>query len=472
MLAKRMNADQRAWVLMANRDMMNPVMAGDVCRVTVVGPRHQVDLALPAGVPFAQLFPAIAHFSQLDSRESPGGWVLQRLGERPLPPSLTPAAAGLLDGELIYLRPRAAELPEVMSDDIADEIAGVHGGAGRWTSGDARRVAFGAGALALVAGAVVIARSAAPDPAVLAGALALLLLAAAASAARAAGDTLAGVVLGYAALPYAFLAGADAVGRSQAGGPWHAGAPGTLAGLALTALAAVLAAVAVTLPAFLGPAAAALFGLLACWLLVSWPSLGAAGSAALTASAVLALMPLIPGLAFRLAGLRLPPVPASADDLRDDALLAPAADVRVRAEAADRIVIGAVAAVGLFGAGAEVALGLGHGMLPRVTAAVLACALLLRSRVFPGRAQRLCLIVPGYAGLALLGAVAGGLTAVLALVAGAGVVIAAGGWLPGHRPSPFWGRAADVVDLALVAALVALALGVAGILHSLHGLCG
>jgi type VII secretion integral membrane protein EccD len=454
--------------------MMNPVVAGDVCRITVVGPLHRVDLALPSGVPFAQLFPAVAHFSRLDACEAPGGWVLQRLGQRPFPPSVTPAAAGLLDGELIYLRPRVAELPEMMSDDIADEIAGVHGGPGRWTSGDARRVTFCAAALALAAGAVVIARSATPAPAAVAGAMALLLLAAAASAARAAGDTLAGLVLGYAALPYAFLAGLDAVGgpHGHAGDPLRAGAPGALAGFALTALAAVLAAVAVTLPAFLGPAVAALFGVLACWLAVTWPVLGPAGSAALAATAALALMPLIPGLAFRLARLRLPPVPASADDLRDDALLAPAADVRLRAVAADRIVVGAIAAVGLSGAGAEIALVLGHGALPRVMAAVLSCALLLRSRVFPGRAQRLWLIVPGYAGLALLGAAVGGLTALLALGAGAAVVIGAGAWLPAHRPSPFWGRAADVADMSLVAALVPLALGVAGILHYLHGLGG
>jgi hypothetical protein len=103
-------------------------------------------------------------------------------------------------------------------------------------------------------------------------------------------------------------------------------------------------------------------------------------------------------------------------------------------------------------------------------AAVLACALLLRSRAFPGRTQRLCLIVVGYAGLALLGALVGGVPALLALGVGAGVVIGAGMWLPGRRPSPFWGRAADVIDLALVASLVALALGVAGILHSLRGL--
>jgi type VII secretion integral membrane protein EccD len=457
---------------MAYGDMMNPVVAGDVCRITVVGPRYRVDMALPSAVPFAQLFPAIAHFSRLDAREVPGGWVLQRLGQRPFQPSVTPASAGLLDGELIYLRPRVAELPEITSDDIADEIAGVHGGPGRWTSGDARRVAFCAGALALAAGAVVVARSATPAPAAVAGATALFLLAAAASAARAAGDTLAGVVLGYAALPYAFLAGLDAVGTPRGGGPLPAGASGALAGFAVTALAAVVAAIVVTLPAFLGPAAAAMFGVLASWLAVTWSGLGASGSAALVATAALALMPLAPGLAFRLARLRLPPVPASADDLRDDALLAPTADVRLRAAAADRIVAGAIAAVGLSGAGAEVALGLGHGVLPRVTAAVLCCALLLRSRVFPGRAQRLWLIVPGYAGLALLGTAAGGFTALLALGAGAAVVIWAGAWLLGHRPSPFWGRAADVADLVLVAALVPLALGVAGVLNYLHGLGG
>jgi len=457
---------------MMNGDMMNLATAGDVCRITVVGPRYRVDVALPATVPFADLFPAIAHFSRLDAREAPGGWVLQRLGQRAFAPSMTPAAAGLLDGELIYLRPRVVELPEMMSDDIADEIAAVHDGQGRWASGDARRVAFGAGALALAAGAVVIARSAVPAPAAVAGAVALLLLAAAASAARAAGDTLAGVVLGYAALPYAFLGGLAADGASHAGGPLHAGAFGVLAGFAVTALAAVVAATAVTLPAFLGPAIAAMFGAAACWLDSTWSGLGAAGAAALVVTSALALMPLVPSLAFRLAKLPLPPVPASADDLRDDALLAPVPDVRLRAVAADRIVAGAIAAVGLTGAGAEITLGSGHGVLPRVMAAALACALLLRSRVFPGRAQRLWLIAPGYAGLALLGVEAGRLTALLALVAGAAVVIWVGAWLPGHRPSPFWGRAADVADMLLVASLVPLALGVAGVLNYLHGLGG
>jgi type VII secretion integral membrane protein EccD len=447
---------------------MNPTASDDVCRITVISPRRRVDVALPAAVPFAHLFPAIAHFSQLTAQESPGGWVLQRLGEQPFTPSMTPASAGLLDGELIYLRPRGAELPEIASDDIADEIAAVHDGPGRWTRNDGRRAAFGAGALALAAGAVVIARSGVPAPTAVAGGVALLLLAAAAVATRAAGDTLAGMLLGYAALPYAFLAGLAADGASH-GGPLHAGAIGVFAGLAVTAVAAVIASAAVTLPAFLGPAVAAIFGMLACWLASTWSGLGAAGAAALVVTVALALMPAAGSLALRVARLALPPVPASADDLRDDALLAPAAGVRPRAVAADRIVAGAIAAVGLTSAGAEIVLDYGHGALPRVMAAVLAGALLLRSRVFPGRVQRLWLIVPGCAGLALLGVTAGRLAALLALTAGAAVAVWAGARPPG-RLSPFWRRAAEVADMVLVVALVPLALAVAGVLNYLHGI--
>ena len=31
----------------------------DTCRITVVGPRRRVDLALPTRIPFAELFPAV-----------------------------------------------------------------------------------------------------------------------------------------------------------------------------------------------------------------------------------------------------------------------------------------------------------------------------------------------------------------------------------------------------------------------------
>ena len=107
-----------------------------------------------------------------------------------------------------------------------------------------------------------------------------------------------------------------------------------------------------------------------------------------------------------------------------------------------------------------------------VTLAVLGCAMLLESRLFRGRIQRLALMGAGYAGLAWLAVMYAHVVNVAALVVAAGLVVAIGTWLPGHRPSPFWGRAADVVDTLLIVAMIPLALGVAGVLSFLHGLNG
>ena len=66
---------------------------------------------------------------------------------------------------------------------------------------------------------------------------------------------------------------------------------------------------------------AATFGRRAAALAWLWPGLSAAGAAGLVVAPALALTPLIPAVAFRLARLPLPAVPASAADLRDDAFL-------------------------------------------------------------------------------------------------------------------------------------------------------
>ena len=463
---------------------MSQGVAEDICRVTVVGPRTRVDLALPVNVPFAELFPGIAHFAGLDAAaiaEAPEGWALQRLGEPPFEPPATPAQAGVADGELLYLRPWVTALPPVASDDIADEIAGVHDGPGRWGARDGRRVALGAGAAALAAGVVVLLRTGPPwpVPAMSAGLLAVLLLAAGAAVSRAAGDAGAGAVLGYAALPYTFAAGVLAPLRTLPLA--HVSALAMLAGLALVMTAALIAATAIAhgMAVFFGVAVAAAFGIAAAALAYLWPGLTAAGAAGLVAAPALALTPLVPAVAFRLARLPLPPVPASAEDLRDDAFIAgTGVDVRSRALAADRFVTGAVSGLGLLGAGAGIVLALGRSGLAPVMCAALACALLLRSRVFRGRAQRLWLVIPGYGSLTWLAVVLAGRSMrvagpdLLALVAATAIVVGTGIWLPAHRPSPFWGRAADVCDTALIISLVPLALGVAGVFGFLHGLGG
>jgi type VII secretion integral membrane protein EccD len=459
---------------------MTAAAAGDLCRVTVISPRKRVDLALPAHVPFAELFPGIALYAGLDRAavaDAPEGWALQRLGEPPFDPPKTPAQAGVADGELLYLRPWLSALSPAISDDISDDIAGVHDGPGRWSGPDGRRLALGAAAAALAAGALIVFRSGPPwsMPALAAGLLAVLLLATGAAVSRAGGDAAAGAVLGYPALPFAFAAGLLGPLRKL---PLSQVSPVVLlAGFVLLAVAALVAATVIAhgVPVFAGVAVAATFGAAGAALAWLWPGLSAAGAAGLVVTPALALTPLIPAVAFRLARLPLPAVPASAEDLRDDAP-EPGVDVRGRAAAADRIVTGVVSGLGLLGGGAAIVLGLSRGGLAPVLAAALACVLLLRSRVFRGRAQRLWLLIPGFGALAGLAVTLAGTSmraagpVLLALVAAATIMAAAGLQRPGHRPSPFWSRTADVADTVLIISLVPLALAVAGVFGLLHGL--
>ena len=143
---------------------MSSAGGNDLCRITVVGPSRRVDIALPGYVSFADLFPAVARYAGLDGPEvvgEKGGWVLQRLGQEPFSPAMTPLQAGLRDGEMIYLRPQRAQLPQLAFDDVADVIAtGLNDLPGRWAPRDIRRVALGVGVAALVAGAAAIARAA------------------------------------------------------------------------------------------------------------------------------------------------------------------------------------------------------------------------------------------------------------------------------------------------------------------------
>src|SRR5215469_2353603 len=134
----------------------------DICRITVTGPRRRMDVAVPAGVTFAEFIPVAVRACGLTGEQltgSPGGWVLQRLAEAPFEAGQTLAAAGIRDGDIVHLRPRVLALPPAVCDDIADELAAVHHGPGRWTAADTRRLALGGCAAALLTGALLLMRS-------------------------------------------------------------------------------------------------------------------------------------------------------------------------------------------------------------------------------------------------------------------------------------------------------------------------
>lgn len=466
---------------------MSPTSGTDLCRVTVVGPRRRVDIVLPAYVPFAELFPTVLRYAGPDLANAglaSGGWVLQRLAQPPFEPGMTPQQVGLRDGEMLYLRPRLSQLPQLAFDDVADVIAtGVNEQPDRWSPQAARGAGLAAGALALVAAAAALLASGPPwvSPSVTAAAVAVILIAAAGAVSRAAGDSAAGAVLGYLALPYGFLAGL--LGAARSASLSHLGTSQVLTGLAAVVLLTAIAGAAAAdgLPIFFGVGGAALLGVIAAavTLGVNFHG-GAAGPAAVTVAVALALTPLIPMITFRMARVTLPAVPRNAEDLRRDSLMVDGEKVLGRAAVADRFVTGIVCGLGLLATAAEVALAVGGGTPARVMSAAVACVLLLRARVFRGRAQRLWLLLPGYGGLALLAASASlndGQQAVLLLtlaplLAGAALVMGVGMWLPAHRPSPFWGRAADIIDMLLIVSLIPLALGVAGVFSYVRGLAG
>ncbi|HET9897937.1 MAG TPA: type VII secretion integral membrane protein EccD [Streptosporangiaceae bacterium] len=463
---------------------MASAAASDLCRVTVVGPSRRVDIALPYYVTFADLFPTVARFAGIEGPDwvgEKGGWVLQRLGEEPFAPAMTPQQVGLVDGELIYLRPHRAQLPLMAFDDVADVIAsGLSEQPGRWAARHARWVMLGAGLVALAAGAVFILRCGPPwpVPALASAVFAVGLLLAVLAVSRAWGDSLAGALLGYAAIPYAFLAGL--LGTAGAIPLARIGAAHVLSAFGAAALAAVLAAVAsAELPLYSGVVLASLLAVAAAWIGSAF-GIGFAAAALVVAVLALALTPLIPSVSFRLARMALPQVPADAGDLRRDTLTIDGAKVFARTASADRFVTGVVSGIGLVGAAATGALALTRSWLGLTACAVLACVLLLRSRLFRGVGQRLWLLVPGFGGLLLLavGQIHGSsqaqhLTLALGpLAAGVAVAVGVGLWLPGHRPSPIWGRIADVADTALIISLIPLALGVAGVFGKVRGLGG
>jgi hypothetical protein len=54
----------------------------------------------------------------------------------------------------------------------------------------------------------------------------------------------------------------------------------------------------------------------------------------------------------------------------------------------------------------------------------------------------------------------------------AGVVVGLAIWLPAHRPTPFWGRAGDIVDMLIIISLIPLALAALDIYSAIRGLKG
>ncbi|MFD4022113.1 type VII secretion integral membrane protein EccD [Streptomyces sp. NPDC058576] len=464
---------------------MTDTQVAELCRLTVRAPAKSIDLAVPADVPVADLLPAVLGYAGDNLEEAGidhGGWVLQRLGGEPLDEELTLDSYGLRDGDTLYLRPRAEALPEVHLDDLVDGIATtMRDHPFGWTPKVSRWVLLGIVVAVLAGGVLVIAwpGGSSLSRSVFATAAGLLLLAGAGAASRAVGDAGAGAALGFMVGPYLALAGWLLPGGELAGphayetlGARLLAASAAMAGGAVLALAVVAAFAAL----FLSVAVVSLFAAIAAVLLLT-TDLAPVHAAGILAVLAVILGAFVPSLAFRMSGMRMPPLPTNAQQLQEGIEPHAASAVSARAILADGWMTSLYGAVGLVGAACVAILARERELAEIIMTVALCLLLVLHARGLGNIWQRMSLVVPGVFGLLMLVLVAAPaaspgsrlVTAAGLLAAAAAVAIAA--WtVPGRRLVPYWGRAGEVLHSALAIAVLPLALWVLGVYGALRAI--
>ena len=445
-----------------------------LARVTISSPRRRVDVAVPAHVPIAELLPDLLRHAGdelADEGERHGGWLLRRADGVPLPVTVGLHEAGVHDGEILHLVPARVDWPEPAYDDVIESIAAAARRSGRgWDSGATRTAGLAAAGVAAAAGLAALAGSGPPwtvAGTVGLGAAALLTLAGTVVS-RGYADALAGAVLGGYALPYAFAGGAMLFVADG-------GAPALLIGSTALVLAAVVSGLgAVAVPRlFVAGGLAGLCGAAGAVLALWMP---APGAAAIVFAALVCGVGALPLAAIRLGRLPLPallpaaePMPAATPALGGPPHDLALASNRARLDAAVRrttdLLTGMLIGHAVALAAAAGVLAVVGGLAGRLLVLVGAITVLLRARLFTTVAQRVPVLGGGVAGLLVLAVTepargtAGALVAVTLLTALAGLRYAR------RPPSPYLGRAADLVDLGCVVAVIPIASAVLGLYH-------
>jgi type VII secretion integral membrane protein EccD len=306
-------------------------------------------------------------------------------------------------------------------------------------------------------------------PAITAGAGSVLLVLAATALERIYRRTQPALAAGGLAVGLAVVCGATSVGASRKVADF--GAPQVLVGVSAAAFVSVVLLISLArgVAGFGTVITVCLLTMIGTGIAVG-TSLSASATAAVVATAGLAMSPLLPSLSFRLARLPLPAIPLDAADLRRETGSIDAREILGRAVRADDYLTGLSGGVALAIAGAALLLS-GAGTSERVLAIVLGLICLLRARLFTGVAQRTLLLTAGGAAMVavLVSATyqSDGLTRILAFavpaMAVALVLFSLAVTLPGRRYAPPLSRTADIVEGLLVLSVIPLALGVMGV---------
>src|SRR5439155_612684 len=181
-------------------------------RVTVTAPHRRAEMALPAGVPVADLLPSILRHcgeALAASATAHDGWVPRRIDGAPLETAGT-LGAQVRDGDILHLVPAHAEWPEPDYDDLADAIAATsRRHAPPWSGHSTLNFGLAVVAAVLAVGLYPMLSYGPGKPVAGAVALgvALLLTLVGIVLARALADARSGGLVAAYALPYAFVGG-------------------------------------------------------------------------------------------------------------------------------------------------------------------------------------------------------------------------------------------------------------------------
>ncbi|WP_405098366.1 type VII secretion integral membrane protein EccD [Micromonospora sp. NBC_01412] len=442
--------------------------AEQLCRITVVGPTRRVDVALPVALPVAELFPSIARHAELDLRREPD-WVLQRVGDKPLDLDNTLAAQSVLDGEVLYLRPRPQAAAPAEYDDVVDGVAeAVSKLPNRWQATMTRTlflVAVAAALLIAAAGSLVSGPTVVEFAAAAAGVV--LLTVAATVASRAAGDAQAAAMLGAGAVVVAVPCGLM-FPRLLGMGGFPSGVGVLWAGV-LAAVICVLVMTGVAVRVVHFGCALVVFVAVAAGGAAVVLGLTPARAAALVASVMFVFSVFAPINSARVVGLRLPTMPTDADALRAESSGIGSEELFARARRADKIFSAVFIATAVVTAGASGILAFADDWRVRLLLGVLAAASLVRSRIEGSVQQRFSAALAGVTACAALliwvvwSAGPVGRAAVVVGVLVLAILLTVGSrLLVDKQLLPYWGRAADIAETLLAVAIVPILLWVLG----------
>jgi type VII secretion integral membrane protein EccD len=468
-------------------------MSVGLARVTINAPHRRVDVALPEHVPLAELLPEVLRHAGeglADDGEKHGGWVLRRTDGVALATGQGLFPQGVRDGEVLHLVPARDDWPELEYDDVVEAIAdGARRRGSVWTPASTRSATLAAAGVVLLLGLIGLLRA---GPAMTGTAfaglgVAILLALAGVTASRAYGDARAGAAFGTYAMPYAFVGGAALVATDDKVGALHwlpwVGDSELLAGAVALLLIAALGGVGVSasLRLFTAGGVVGLFTAIAA---VAGMFTSAAGAAAVTAAILVAGIGALPLLAIRFGKMPTPPVtlPTGSEAAEGFTGVSPERALDAARERPDRATVfaavtrteellaGMLLGHAVLALGAFLVLATSGALSARLLTGVAAAALLLRSRLFVTLRQRVPLVVGGLAGVFSLGwnLLVHADSTVLLGVVGIGLVlaivtVAAGATYSRRPPSPYLGRAADLVDTLTVVSVIPIACAVVGL---------